>query len=203
MIELQNAALRVGDTSISYPDFTVRRGSRVLLRGPNGSGKTLLLDVLSGFVSLQHGKVCLELNGSIALPSPRFFRMGLGRSFQHPRFVSRLTVDETLGLASRASDKEARRRLLYPLGIRGENLVGALSYGQQRAIGIVAALTQGQELCLLDEPLAGMHSSLREPIFEEIARRTDTTFLICEHSQGVDGLLGADVVDLAAALVSP
>ena len=70
--------------------FDVPRGAIYGLIGPNGAGKSTLMNVISGFYSADSGSILLDGKEISHLPPHTRSRLGIGRTFQTPRFLSRV-----------------------------------------------------------------------------------------------------------------
>lgn len=164
------------------------------LVGPNGAGKTTMVNVLSGFQRPNAGG-SVRLDGALAAGwSPdRFARAGAVRTFQAVRLFKGLTVSQNVeaafaaaGRARSVARREARRLLEY-LGIadRADAAGDALSYGDERRVGIARALALSPRYLMLDEPAAGMNLGEAEALGALIRRiRHDfgCGILLIEHN---------------------
>lgn len=135
-----------------------------LLRGPNGCGKSLLLDVVCG-VHRSSG-VDVLLAGHDVRRSDAYGRWlaGLRRMFQTPALPATVTVRQALEKATCRLDEftawHAQTSVfLTACGVSTESTIGALSFGQRRAVDLVFTLAAGQYQ-LLDEPFSGMRASV-------------------------------------------
>lgn len=185
----------------------VGRGEIVGLVGPNGSGKTTFLNVLSGFIRPDAGVI--EINGKpVNRSSPwEVMNLGVGRTFQAPQLPSRMSVIETMMCAGklptgesllgsflkrskvREEEDQAVNRassILERLGMPGVGDAAAtsLSGGQQKLLGLALVLMREPALLMLDEPTAGVNPSLRRSIVDllkGIRNENDIGMLIVEH----------------------
>jgi branched-chain amino acid transport system permease protein len=184
-----------GLKAVNGVSFTVRRGEVHALIGPNGSGKTTTLNVLSGLYTATGGSIFLDGTDMTALPPHRRTAVGLGRTFQNIRLFRSMTALENVVIGAErpgnpidldhAALIERARSALDFVGLahRAEELVTSFSYGHQRLIEIARALAGNPTLLLLDEPAAGLNSSekleLRD-LLKRIAAR-GLTILIIDH----------------------
>jgi ABC-type branched-subunit amino acid transport system ATPase component len=176
------------------------------LVGPNGSGKTTTLNVVSGFIRADAGRVMLGDTDISALAPHRIARLGVGRTFQTPKLLVEMSlldnvrlggylgehanaVEVALGLPrarrDRAQATAAALTLLRFVGLaeRAHDLAGDLPHGQQRLLEIARAIARHPSLLLLDEPAAGLSMDELDrlgALVAEIAAR-GTTVLIVEH----------------------
>lgn len=183
----------------------IKKNTIIGLIGPNGSGKTSLINVISGFISKDSG--CIEFDGrDISSFKPyKIARMGLCRTFQLARIFRRMTVLECMLLASKALNddlfnlflkgkeihfqerkeiEKAKEILdLLELGQLSNEYSSALSGGQQKLLSIGMIRMAKAKLVLLDEPVAGVNPTLANKIFENIKQEKEkTTFLVTEHN---------------------
>lgn len=184
-----------GLKAVDEVDLTIKRGGVHALIGPNGSGKTTTLNVLSGLYRATAGKV--ELNGQdiTDLPPHARTKAGLGRTFQNIRLWRSMTALENvmvgaerpgsaIGKDPAALMARARAALAFvDLEDRADEIVANFSYGHQRAVEIARALAADPVLLLLDEPGAGLNSSEKvelRNLLKRISAR-GLTILIIDH----------------------
>lgn len=154
--------------------------------GPNGAGKTTLLNILTGFLHPDVGRVLLGLREITSLAPHQISRLGVARTFQDLRLVFQVAVLENVMLArpnqagerllralfrvgvgaEEAGNREYAMRLLEFVGLEGKSndLVGELSYGQQKLLSLACCLATEAQILLLDEPVAGVHPRMIEEI---------------------------------------
>ncbi|MEB0057034.1 branched-chain amino acid ABC transporter ATP-binding protein/permease [Variovorax sp. LG9.2] len=184
-----------GVKAVDGISFSVRRGQVHALIGPNGSGKTTTLNVLSGIYTATSGRVLLGGRDVTALPPHARTVAGLGRTFQNIRLFRSMTALENVIIGAEqpgnqiasghAALVERARAALAFVGLeaRAHELVTGFSYGHQRLIEIARALAGNPTLLLLDEPAAGLNSTekldLRD-LLKRIAAK-GLTILIIDH----------------------
>jgi ABC-type branched-subunit amino acid transport system ATPase component len=174
--------------------------------GPNGSGKTTTLNVISGFVRADRGTVRISDTELGGLAPHQVARLGVGRTFQTPKLLGDLSVLDNVRLgsfmsesanalqialtlpAARRVDRDSRSgamTLLRFVGLaeRAHALAGDLPHGQQRLVEIARALAGRPALLLLDEPAAGLSMDELDRLGALIVAivATGTTVLIVEH----------------------
>jgi branched-chain amino acid transport system ATP-binding protein len=133
--------------------------------------------VLTGQVPPSAGAVRCADETITGLPPPAIARRGIARSFQIVRLFPNLTVRENVEAAAvtqGAGRGEARARadaLLGELGLlaRGDELAGALSYGNERRVEIARALAARPRFLLLDEPAAGLNEAESDALLALLA----------------------------------
>jgi branched-chain amino acid transport system permease protein len=185
-----------GLKAVDGVDISVRRGSVHALIGPNGSGKTTTLNVLSGLYKATAGKVVLDGTDVTEMPPHQRAAAGLGRTFQNIRLFRSMTALENVvigaerpgnGLIGDGEDALNARAMsaltFVGLGNRANELISSFSYGHQRLIEIARALAANPTLLLLDEPAAGLNSSEKLELHELLKRiaAQGLTILIIDH----------------------
>ena len=198
LLEVTAACKRFGGVvAVDECTFAVETGTITGLIGPNGSGKTTVFNLVTGYLPADSGEI--RFAGSLVRrPDPtRLARHGLIRTFQQARVFPNLTAIENLVLAvphsmlsavrSRISTAERERgeELLvdFNLAAHADTLASELSFGQRKLLEFAATLMGQPRLVLLDEPAAGVNPVLIETIERHI-RRLNTeglTFLVVEH----------------------
>jgi branched-chain amino acid transport system ATP-binding protein len=181
-------------------DFRLEHGARHALIGPNGAGKTSFVELVTGALPPNAGRILLDGTDVTAFGQAARVKRGLVRTFQITALFRRLSVLENVTLAIcerqgiggglfrpaghyRAAIDEAFA-LVERLGLGEEALrpVSKLAYGRQRLIEIAVALALDPKVLLLDEPAAGVPSSESGIIIEVIeALPDDIALLIIEH----------------------
>jgi ABC-type branched-subunit amino acid transport system ATPase component len=151
-------------------DFDLRPGEIVGVVGPNGSGKTTFLNVLSGFVTAQAGRIRLDDSDLTRAHAYTRARAGISRSFQRVRVVERATARENveMGMYSRNLGRRRLRHVADPEGDAARALervsasefaewpVRYLSFGTRRKIEIARTVVSKPRVLLVDEPTAGV-----------------------------------------------
>jgi branched-chain amino acid transport system ATP-binding protein len=192
--------------AVDNVSLSLRGGEIHGLIGPNGSGKTTFLNLLTGFYKADHGGIAVDGADLTAAPVQHRPRHGIARTFQKPRLLGSLTVLDnamlggwehtTAGFVSsmlalpkaRREDRATRERaieMLHGVGLghildRKANL---LDHAEQRFLEIARGLTMQPGFILLDEPAGG----LTEHEIEQLARIVTTLrdqgvgVLVVEH----------------------
>lgn len=149
-------------------DMAVRKGSVHALIGPNGSGKTTMVNVITGLYVATAGSVKLLGRDVTSFAPHERAKLGMCRTYQNIRVFRGLTVLEnvTIGAERDGNDiagaQATRERALAALDFVGLRdvaglPVGDLPYGHQRYVEIARALAGSPEILLLDEPAAGLN----------------------------------------------
>ena len=186
-----------GLKAVDGVDIAVKRGGVHALIGPNGSGKTTTLNVLSGLYKATAGKILLDGTDITNMPTHQRTAAGLGRTFQNIRLFRSMTALENVEIGAerpgntmigRGGDAALTERAMEALtfvglGSRANALISSFSYGHQRLIEIARALASNPTLLLLDEPAAGLNSSEKLELHELLKRiaAQGLTILIIDH----------------------
>ena len=173
--------------------FRLKRGEILGLIGPNGSGKTTALNLISGAIAADSGEIKLD-GKSIALSPPhRIAQRGVARTFQLVRVLPGSSCLENVvaGLAFHtpplwAAEADAKARtLLARVGLNDKADVpaGQLTYIDQKRLELARALALSPDVLLLDEWLAGLNpSELQVGIaLVKMLRDEGLTIIIVEH----------------------
>jgi branched-chain amino acid transport system permease protein len=186
-----------GLKAVDGVDIAVKRGGVHALIGPNGSGKTTTLNVLSGLYKATAGQILLDGTDITNMPPHQRTAAGLGRTFQNIRLFRSMTALENVEIGAErpgntligeggddALTERAMEALTFVgLGARANELISSFSYGHQRLIEIARALAANPTLLLLDEPAAGLNSSEKLELHELLKRiaAQGLTILIIDH----------------------
>ena len=186
-----------GLKAVDKVDLSVRRGGVHALIGPNGSGKTTTLNMLSGLYKTTSGKIVLDGTDVTDMPAHQRTAAGLGRTFQNIRLFRSMTALENVVIGAErpgntligeggqdALTERAMSALTFVgLGGQANELVSSFSYGHQRLIEIARALAGNPTLLLLDEPAAGLNSSEKVELHDLLKRiaAQGLTILIIDH----------------------
>jgi ABC-type branched-subunit amino acid transport system ATPase component len=200
LLRIDNLSKRFGGVvAVDECSITVEAGSIMGLIGPNGSGKTTVFNMVTGFIPSDKGTVSFKSKSIDRLGPDRIYELGIGRTFQLARIFPRLTALENMlvpvrrkglrALFSRADWSSERARAMEMLEFLdiahvANKLGGTLSYGQRKLLELGAVLMAEPELVLLDEPAGGVNPALLEKIGEHIRRlnQRGITFLVVEHN---------------------
>lgn len=187
--------------------FTLKRGEILGLIGPNGSGKTTALNLISGAIAPDSGEIALEGKPIALSPAHRIAQRGVARTFQLVRVLPGSSCLENVvaGLAFHApplwggkADAAARALLTrVELGDKADVPAGQLTYIDQKRLELARALALSPDVLLLDEWLAGLNpSELQVGIaLVKMLRDEGLTIIIVEHvMDAIRSLCGRCVV---------
>jgi ABC-type branched-subunit amino acid transport system ATPase component/ABC-type branched-subunit amino acid transport system permease subunit len=188
-----NITVRYGGLfALKEVSFDVYLGEILGIIGPNGAGKTTLFNTLNGFVKPETGTWSLAGKSLTGLTPFEICRSGIGRTFQVVRPFSRMTVLDSVVIATFFA--QPNRELAYAMahkaivqvGLteRASALVAGLTTVELRLMELARALAPHPKVLLLDEILAGLGSNETEHVLKviEAIRQTGMTVIIIEHT---------------------
>lgn len=162
----------------------VAAGERVSLIGGNGAGKTTFVNMVTGYLKPDAGRIVLGDHDVTALGPREITRRGVARSFQIPQLCPEMTVLDNVLVAAACGDgalspwRPARSRarrdaavaLLerFSLGAQARRRVSELPGGVRKLLDIAMALTGHPRLLLLDEPTSGVSADEKLPMMDTI-----------------------------------
>ncbi|MEK6328234.1 MAG: ATP-binding cassette domain-containing protein, partial [Actinomycetota bacterium] len=172
-------------------DLDVGRGEFFTLLGPSGCGKTTTLRMIAGFEEPTAGRVLIDGQDVVGLPS---YRRPTNTVFQSYALFPHLSVRENVAFGLRrkkvAKDEIDRRVTaeLERVGLQAEvsRKPNQLSGGQQQRVALARALVNLPKVLLLDEPLGSLDLKLRKGLqieLKRIQREVGITFVYVTHDQ--------------------
>jgi branched-chain amino acid transport system ATP-binding protein len=194
-----------GILAVDVDHLEVQRGSITALIGPNGAGKTTFFNLLTGFDEPTRGWWQFDGHEMSGVASHRTASMGMVRTFQLTKSLTKLPVIENMKLGAtgqrgekwwnallpslwRDQEREIEARadeLLsrFTLGHMRDEYAGALSGGQRKLLEMARALMTQPRLVMLDEPMAGVNPALKQSLNDHIRGLRDEgmTVLFVEH----------------------
>ncbi|MCD9197605.1 ABC transporter ATP-binding protein [Aeromicrobium wangtongii] len=194
-----------GLKAVDVEHIEIQRGVITALIGPNGAGKTTLFNLLTGFDEPDHGDWAFNGKKLSNVPAYKVARLGMVRTFQLTKVLSKLTVIENMRLGATGQRGERFwsapfRRLWsaqedantaradellarFKLDEKREDFAGSLSGGQRKLLEMARALMVDPELIMLDEPMAGVNPALKQSLLEHVKSLRDEgrSVLFVEH----------------------
>jgi branched-chain amino acid transport system ATP-binding protein len=194
-----------GLTAVDVEHLEVQRGAITALIGPNGAGKTTFFNLLTGFDRPQAGDWSFNGRSLSGVSAYKVARMGMIRTFQLTKVLSKLTVIENMRVGAIGQDGETLLRAMFSwlwrdqedditdradallerflLIAKREDFAGSLSGGQRKLLEMARALMADPELVMLDEPMAGVNPALKQSLLGHVKSIRDEgrTVLFVEH----------------------
>ena len=188
-------------------NITVGTGKIVGLAGPNGSGKTTVINVISGIYKPDVGSIEFDGESIYRLPSHKIVHRGINRTFQVPKPLAGLTVLQNISIAaiygSQAGNKtETVKEALEIVGLEDakDTLAANLTFAQQKLLGLARALATKPKMLLVDEIAAGLSSQELQWIADMLIHihKSGISMIVVEHLMGFIDSLTSDVVVMNA-----
>jgi branched-chain amino acid transport system ATP-binding protein len=184
--------------------LTVQRGECVSLIGSNGAGKTTLVNMITGYLKPDDGRISFGGRDITALAPRAITRLGVARSFQIPQLYGDLTVLDNMLVANACHDQrlsfwqpaqrpeaiDRAEQLLerFRLSDHRGRRVAELPGGVRKLLDIAMALTGAAKLLLLDEPTSGVSAEEKFPMMDTIMSALGheaMTVLFVEHDMDI------------------
>ena len=188
-------------------NFDMMPGKIHGLIGPNGAGKSTLMNIISGLLTPDKGTIYLESRNITKVPPYTRSRMGIGRTFQTPRFLSRSDIEVNLKLGTdlynhrvgytksffsrqnNTFEKDLETYMEHAgFTIDLKNDISSLTYGQLKFLEIIRALLSHPKVLLVDEPAAGLNDKETERVvalLRKAAYELGIGVLLIEHAMDV------------------
>jgi len=203
-IDYNNTVIRLRGVAKSFEDYAVLRGidldlyqgENLVVLGRSGSGKSVLIKLISGLLKPDRGTIEVLGNDVCCLSEKqlRELRIRIGFSFQNSALYDSMTVRKNLefplvrnrtNITRTEIDKEVEE-VLEAVGLSQtiNQMPAELSGGQRKRIGIARTLILNPEIMLYDEPTAGLDPITCIEINElinEVQQRYNTSSIIITH----------------------
>ena len=198
-----------GLTAVDVQRVEIQRGAITALVGPNGAGKTTFFNLLTGFDQPDDGEWWFNGQSLRGKPAYKVARLGMVRTFQLTKALSRLRVIDNMCLGATGQKGEHFFSALIPgiwrsqensieakadgllarfqLDSKRGDFAGSLSGGQRKLLEMARALMSDPELVMLDEPMAGVNPALTQSLLGHIKdlREQGMSVIFVEHDMDV------------------
>jgi len=175
MIQVYRVTRDVGSFKLDNISFDSPDGEYLVVLGPSGAGKTMLLESIAGLIPIDSGKIFINGKDVTRLPPEK---RNVGFVYQDYMLFPNMTVEENIafGLAMRDVPKSERdmrvQEMMEFLGI--DYLKGrhprTLSGGEKQRVALARALIINPEVLLLDEPLSSLDAQVRKKLREDLKK---------------------------------
>ncbi|MFA5126901.1 MAG: ABC transporter ATP-binding protein [Patescibacteria group bacterium] len=204
IIETKNLVKRFnGVHAVDQLSLGIEKGKITGIIGPNGSGKTTFINLLSGIIEIDNGEIIIDGTKKIIRILPhKIYLYGITRTFQDVRLFEQITVlDNILVIVTKRNvfsslfekhtecHHKIAETVLNKVGLweKKDQLVINLSYGQRKLLEIARTLAMKSEIYLFDEPFAGLFPEMKKivsNIIQEL-RQDKKTVVLIEHDVGL------------------
>ncbi len=196
-----------GDThAVDGVDFTVNQGELLALIGSNGAGKTTLVNLISGLIRPDAGRIVFQKADVTSQTVYDRIQAGIARSFQLVNLFDQLTALDNVALAIFSREGKTRnfvsladhdpkvrqeaKEVLHRFGLENKAgmLAGGLAQGERKLLDVAVAVALRPKLLFLDEPTSGVSTREKAPIMDiitAIVRSEHITAVIIEHDMDV------------------
>ena len=196
-----------GDThAVDKVDFAIGEGEVVALIGSNGAGKTSLVNLISGLLQPDSGRIVFRGEEITRQPVQDRIKAGIARSFQIVNLFDELTVVDNVALSIFA--REGKTRWFFTLAdhyasiweeahdilrqfgldLKAKQLAGGISQGERKLLDVAVAYALKPQLLFLDEPTSGVSTREKAPIMDvisSIVRSQRITAVVIEHDMDI------------------
>ncbi|MEI4473004.1 ABC transporter ATP-binding protein [Frigidibacter sp. MR17.24] len=201
-------------------DLSLHEGEHLAIIGPNGAGKTTFLNICTGYLTPQGGRVTLGGREITGQPPRRITRAGVARAFQIPQLFTEQTVLENMLIAGAAHarrwnplrdlhaipERRAMEEMLELVGCTDvrDRLASELPEGKRKLVDIALALALKPKVLLMDEPTSGVASADKFGVMEVLmnalrAARVSSVFV--EHDMEMVRLYATRVAVWAQGVI--
>jgi len=171
-------------------DLQLEAGERLGIIGPNGSGKTTMINCITGTLRPDRGRILFAGQDITSQPPHRRARLGIARTFQIPQPFTGMTVLENLlvplDCLSHVPDRHGRAdEVLRSVGLHGrrDHPSESLSQLELRKLELARALVAGPRVLIADEAMAGLSEGEVDEILEILLalNRRGVAVIMIEH----------------------
>ena len=195
-IEIENVTVKIGTEDkvlFRVPRFELKQGTKLLIKGASGKGKTTFLHLLSGLFSPFEGKILLgenELTRMSDEERARFRRENIGIVFQKLNLIEHLTALENIELSLKNKKDQARAlSALKSVGLAGRehDRTSVMSLGEQQRIAIARVLAGESKIVFADEPTSSLDEKNAAEVTELLINACkDKTLIVVSHDHRIE-----------------
>lgn len=207
LLSTQRLTKFFGDThAVDGVDFTVEQGELLALIGSNGAGKTTLVNLISGLIRPDTGRIVFQGTDVTSQTVYDRIQAGIARSFQLVNLFDQLTTLDNVALPIFSREGKTRnfvcladhdrivrqeaKEVLQQFGLENKAgmLAGGLAQGERKLLDVAVAVALRPKLLFLDEPTSGVSTREKAPIMDIITsfvRSEHITAVIIEHDMDV------------------
>ena len=170
-------------------NFTINRGQKLLIHGPSGCGKTTLINLMSGLLQSQFGKIIFENEDLFELSENQLDKLrakNFGFVFQRLYLINYLNVEQNIQLANTSSNSSNMNSLIEELGLldKRKSKIRELSVGEAQRVAIARAIVSKPKVIFADEPTSALDDNNSEKVMKLLfaqAEKNYTTLIVSSH----------------------
>ena len=205
VLKIEGISIKFGGVqAVDNLSFAVKRGELLGFIGPNGAGKTTALNIITGVLKPDAGRIELKGKDISSLPTYSRIRSGMAITHQIVKPLRSMTVLDNVVLAAglrrtlrpfgslfhigQKNETAVARDILAQVGLNEveNNDADALPLGQLKRLEVARALAMNPELIMFDEPLAGLNEKESATLVDTIVNLNTQglTAVLVEHNLG-------------------
>ena len=207
LLETKELSKSFGEThAVDNVDFQIQEGEVLSLIGSNGAGKTSMVNLISGLLQPDRGRIVFRGQDITTLPVHGRIKAGIARSFQIVNLFDELTLHDNVALSIFSREGMTRRlftladrhhevwdealEILRQFGLEAKRseLAGVISQGERKLLDVAVAYALKPQLLFLDEPTSGVSTREKAPIMDVISaivRSHKITAVVIEHDMDI------------------
>jgi branched-chain amino acid transport system ATP-binding protein len=207
LLETKELSKSFGEThAVDNVDFQIQEGEVLSLIGSNGAGKTSMVNLISGLLHPDSGRIVFRGQDITTLPVHGRIKAGIARSFQIVNLFDELTLHDNVALSIFSRQGMTRRlftladrhhqvwdealEILRQFGLEAKRseLAGVISQGERKLLDVAVAYALKPQLLFLDEPTSGVSTREKAPIMDVISaivRSHKITAVVIEHDMDI------------------
>ena len=178
---------------LSNLNFTIDKGKHLLILGSSGSGKTSLLNLMSGLLKPTKGEVFFEDYKYSTLLEEEIDKIraaNFGFIFQKLHLIGHLNVKQNIDLIKNKIDSKKVEELIFGLGLeqKSQQMVSELSVGEAQRVAIARGLANSPKVIFADEPTSSLDDYNTQKVIELILDQTkqmNSTLIVSTHDKRI------------------
>jgi len=191
MIVLEQVSLALGEFSLQDVNLRISKGEYLVIMGPSGAGKTVLLETIAGLRFPDRGRIILDGIDASGIP-PEKRRIAI--VYQDYSLFPHMTAFENIAFGlrlQRVAEPETEQRVRsllkeFTIAHLVDHYPSSMSGGEQQRVALARALAVKPEILLLDEPFAALDPRTREECMRmmlAVKKSQNLTILQVSHSR--------------------
>ena len=178
---------------LSNLNFSVDEGKHLLILGSSGSGKTSLLNLMSGLLKPTKGEIYFEDYKYSTLSEEEIDKIratNFGFIFQKLHLIGHLNVKQNIDLIKNKINSKKVEKLIFGLGLmpKSQQMVSDLSVGEAQRVAIARGLANGPKVIFADEPTSSLDDYNTQRVIELILDQTkqmNSTLIVSTHDKRI------------------